>query len=147
MSFKNTAADFGLKSMNALHRTILKVSGGRLLQKPLGMQTVELHTIGRKSGKPRSCLLTAPIHDDQMTVLIASKGGDDRNPEWYLNLTTNPEVELTIQGETTKMIARTASPEERPALWSRVTTDHKNYAGYQKRTTREIPVVICEPRP
>ena len=94
MNWKHRATDINLKGMNALHRAILKVSGGRLLDRPLGMPTVELHTVGRKSGAHRSTLLTAPIHDDDKTVLIASKGGDDRNPEWYLNLVANPEVEL-----------------------------------------------------
>ena len=95
--------------MNGLHRTILKVSGGRWLNRPLGMPTVELHTVGRKSGKHRATLLTAPIHDDRHTVLIASKGGDDRNPEWYLNLVANPDIDLTIDGDTRPMRARTAS--------------------------------------
>src|SRR4029079_11254043 len=86
MNLRHTLKDLELKGMNGLHRAILKVSGGRWLNRPLGMPTVELHTVGRKSGKPRATLLTAPIHDDRRTVLIASKGGDDRNPEWYLNL-------------------------------------------------------------
>ena len=100
MNLRNQLTDLSLKGMNGLHRTILKVSGGRWLNRPLGMPTVELHTIGRKSGKPRATLLTAPIHDDRHTVLIASKGGDDRNPEWYLNLVAHPDIDLTIDGET-----------------------------------------------
>ena len=146
MNWKHRATDINLKGMNALHRTILKLSGGRLLDRPLGMPTVELHTIGRKSGANRSTLLTAPIHDDDKTVLIASKGGDDRNPEWYLNLVANPEVELTIAGTTRKMTARTASEAEKAEMWPRIVGANKGYANYQKRTERRIPVVVCEPR-
>jgi deazaflavin-dependent oxidoreductase (nitroreductase family) len=146
MSFEHTARDLSLKGMNTLHRAILRISGGRWLDKPFGMPTVELHTIGRKSGQPRSTLLTAPIHDEHQTVLIASKGGDDRNPEWYLNLVANPEVELTIGGVTQKMVARTAAKSEKDALWPRIVSRYKGYANYQKRTDRDIPVVICEPR-
>jgi deazaflavin-dependent oxidoreductase (nitroreductase family) len=145
MSVRNQLKDLQLKGMNHLHRTILKVSGGRWLNRPLGMPTVELHTIGRKSGQHRATLLTAPIHDDRHTVLIASKGGDDRNPEWYLNLVANPDVELTIDGVTRKMRARTASEEEKTEMWPAIVAANKGYAGYQKKTTRRIPVVVCEP--
>jgi deazaflavin-dependent oxidoreductase (nitroreductase family) len=146
MRLNHRAADVGLKTMNALHRTILTLSGGRLLRAPFGMPTVELHTVGRKTGAHRSTLLTAPLHDEHQVVLIASKGGDDRNPEWYLNLQATPEVELTIDGETREMIARTASETEKAELWPRIVAAYKGYGNYQRRTTRSIPVVICEPR-
>ena len=77
---------------------------------------------------------------------MASKGGDDRNPEWYLNLTANPGVDVTLNGTTTPMRARTASAEEKAELWPTIVAAYKGYAGYQKRTDRDIPVVICEPR-
>jgi deazaflavin-dependent oxidoreductase (nitroreductase family) len=146
MTFQHRVADLGLKTMNALHRTILTLSGGRLLRAPFGMPTVELHTIGRKTGAHRSTLLTAPLHDEHQIVLIASKGGDDRNPEWYLNLQANPDVELTIDGETRKMVARTATEAEKAEMWPRIIAAYKGYGNYQRRTTRSIPVVICEPR-
>ena len=146
MNLRHTLKDLELKGMNGLHRAILKVSGGRWLNRPLGMPTVELHTVGRKSGKQRATLLTAPIHDDRHTVLIASKGGDDRNPEWYLNLVANPDIDLTIDGDTRPMRARTASEAEKDEMWPAIVAANKGYAGYQKKTTRPIPVVICEPR-
>lgn len=145
MSFKHSAADFGLKMMNRVHRAILFASRGRFGHELMGMKAVELHTTGRKSGQRRSVLLTAPIHDETRTVLIASKGGDDRDPEWYKNLVANPEVEITIDGATRRMQARTASAEEKTELWPQIVSSYKGYAGYQKRTTRDIPVVICEP--
>ena len=147
MALKDTVTDLGMKGMNLTHRAILTASGGRLLKAPMGMPTVELHTIGRKTGQRRSTLLTAPVHDDDRVVLVASKGGDDRHPLWYQNLVAEPDVEVTIAGTTTPMRARTATAEERADLWPQITAAYKGYAGYQKRTDREIPVVICEPRP
>jgi deazaflavin-dependent oxidoreductase (nitroreductase family) len=141
-------SDFGLKMMNRMHRAILKASGGRVLSSAFGMPAVELHTKGRKSGVRRSTMLTSPVHDDQRVVLVASKGGDDRDPEWYRNLTADPEVEITMIGEgtTRPMRARTASAAEKEALWPQIVSAYKGYGGYQKKTSRDIPVVICEPR-
>lgn len=144
---KNVVKDAQLKAMNALHRAVLAASGGRLLRKPFGMDTVELRTVGRKSGRPRTTMLTAPVHDGDTIVLVASKGGDDRDPDWYRNLVAHPEVEITIAGRTQAMRARTATPEEKQELWPRITSAYKGYAGYQRKTDRDIPVVICEPRP
>ena len=140
----NTIKDGGAKLMNAAHRLILTTTGNRVLAKPFGMPLVELHTTGRKSGLPRSCYLTAPIHDDHRVVLIASKGGDDRNPDWYQNLQACPDAEIVIDGERRKIHARTADPAEKAELWPKVVAAYKGYAGYQRRTTRDIPVVICE---
>ena len=139
--------DLGAKLMNLAHRVVLTVSGNRLLAAPYGMPVVELHTIGpaiRTTRLPRSCYLTTPIHDSDRAVLVASKGGDDRNPDWYRNLQSNPDAELTINGARRKMHARTASAEEKAELWPRIVAAYKGYAAYQKRTSRDIPVVICE---
>lgn len=91
-------------------------------------------------------MLASPIHDADRVVLVASKGGDERDPAWYLNLTANPDVEVTMNGETRKMRARTASPDEKAALWPDIVASYKGYAGYQEKSGRDIPVVICEPR-
>ena len=69
-----------------------ELTGGRWPNILFGMPGVELHTIGRKSGEPRTTMLTTPIHDDSRVVLVASKGGDDRDPQWYRNLVANPDV-------------------------------------------------------
>ena len=145
MSVKDSVTDIGGKIMSRSHKLLLKVSGGRVLDRAFGMQVVELHTIGRKSGQRRSTMLTTPIHDDDRVVLIASKGGDDRHPDWYRNLAANPDVEITLGGTTRQMTARTASEEEKAELWPEVVAAYKGYAGYQKRTDRDIPVVICTP--
>jgi deazaflavin-dependent oxidoreductase (nitroreductase family) len=146
MTVQQTLADLGLKAMSRTHRLVLRASGGRVLRSAFGMPAVELHTVGRKSGAPRSTMLTAPVAEDDRVVLVASKGGDDRDPDWYKNLIANPEVELTIDGRRRPMRARRATEEEKGELWPRVVAAYKGYAGYQQRTERDIPLVICEPR-
>lgn len=141
---KRALKDRGAKMMNLAHRVVLTVSGNRLLAKPFGMPVVELHTIGRKSGLPRSCYLTTPIHDSDRVLLVASKGGDDRHPDWYRNLQAAPDAELVIHGERRKVHARTATADEKAELWPQIVAAYKGYANYQERTTRDIPVVICE---
>lgn len=129
------------------HRLLLAVSGGRFPKKVLGMEPVELHATGRSSGQRRSTMLTAPICEPDRVVLVASKGGHTDHPDWYKNLTANPEVELTIRGTTAPFVARTASPEEKAALWPQITAAYRGYEGYQRSTERDIPVVVCEPAP
>jgi deazaflavin-dependent oxidoreductase (nitroreductase family) len=110
------------------------------------MPVVELHTVGRKTGRARSTLLTAPLVDGDRVVLVASKGGDDHDPDWYRNLVAHPDIELTLAGERRAMRARTASAQEKADMWPRVVAAYKSYGSYQRRTARDIPLVICEPR-
>jgi deazaflavin-dependent oxidoreductase (nitroreductase family) len=127
------------------HRSLLAVTGGRFPKTVMGMEPVELHTTGRRSGQRRSTMLTAPILDERRVVLVASKGGHPDHPDWYKNLSADPDVELTIGGRTRAMRARTASPEEKAELWAQIVGRYKGYDGYQRSTDRDIPVVICEP--
>ncbi len=135
-----------LKTMNAVHRVILTASGGRLGWEASAMPVIRLTTTGRKSGKKRNTMLTSPLQDGDKVVLIASYGGDDRHPAWYLNLRDTPDVEATMTGSTKPMRARTASEEEKADMWPKITSMYKGYAGYQEKTDRDIPVVILEPR-
>jgi deazaflavin-dependent oxidoreductase (nitroreductase family) len=143
---RDLMADLTMKTMNRAHRAVLSLSRGRLLSTAFGMAAVELHTVGRRSGQRRSTMLTAPINEHHRVVLVAPKGGDDRYPDWYCNLVAEPDVELTVGGRTRAMRARTASASEKAELWPRIVAAYKGYAGYQRRTRRDIPVVICEPR-
>lgn len=142
-----TGSDAFFRLLNRVHKGVLRVTGGRWPRVLSGMAAVELHTIGRKSGLPRSSMLTSPIHDESRVVLVASKGGNERNPLWYGNLSANPDVEVTMNGTTRAMRARTASPEEKAELWPQIVATYKNYARYQEDSGRDLPVVICEPRP
>jgi deazaflavin-dependent oxidoreductase (nitroreductase family) len=143
---RRPVVDAGFKALNLTHKAVLRVTGGRWPRDLLGMPAVELHTVGRASGQRRTTMLTSPVCDEKRVVLVASKGGDARDPEWYRNLKANPEVEITMYGETRKMRARTASPDEKAALWPDIVAVYKGYAQYQQRAGRDIPVVICEPR-
>jgi deazaflavin-dependent oxidoreductase (nitroreductase family) len=144
MATMNDVKDLGFKLSTLAHRTVLNASGGRFLNRALGMPVVQLHTTGRKSGHPRVAMLTAPIIDEHRVVLVASKGGDDRNPAWFLNLQANPDVELTVDGTTKPMKARVASADEKAELWPQIVAKYKGYASYQSKTQRDIPVVILE---
>ena len=146
MGTKETLTDIQMKGMNLVHKTVLTLSGGRLLNRFGTMPVVELHTVGRTSGKRRTTMLTAPIHDGDTYVLVASKGGDDRDPDWYRNLVATPDIELTVDGTTLEMTARVATDAEKAEMWPRIVEAYKGYAGYQKKTDRNIPVVVCEPR-
>ena len=136
-------SDRTLKTMNAIHRVILGVTRGKAGWTAGNMPVLELTTIGRKSGEPRSCLLTSPIQENGEIVIVASRGGDDHHPAWYLNLLETPQVQVSYKGAPHKiMTARTANSEERARMWPIVAGAYKGYAGYQEKTSREIPLVI-----
>jgi deazaflavin-dependent oxidoreductase (nitroreductase family) len=139
-------SDAMLKTMNAVHRAVLKASFGKLGWKGYGMPVLELTTTGRKSGQPRTVLLTSPLQEGDTMVIVASRGGDDINPAWLHNIQAEPSVQVKTQGGPAQpMRARVATPEERSRMWPLITADHANYAGYQKKTDREIPLVLLEP--
>jgi deazaflavin-dependent oxidoreductase (nitroreductase family) len=138
-------SDLQLKAMNAIHRGLLTISGGRLGWRAGGMPVVELTTTGRKSGQPRTVMLTSPVQEGDAIVIVASRGGDDQHPAWFLNLRDHPDVEVAFAGKPKQaMRARVATPDERAALWPRVTSTYKGYANYQTKTDREIPLVMLE---
>jgi deazaflavin-dependent oxidoreductase (nitroreductase family) len=109
-----------------------------------GTQTLLLNTTGRRSGKRRTHPLIYGRHGDDYLV-VASKGGAPEHPDWYLNLTENPEVEIQVKADVMKARARTATAEEKPELWSIMTEEWPDYDSYQTKTDREIPVVVLEP--
>jgi len=139
-------SDLMLKTMNGVHRAILKLSFGHVGWDAGSMPVLELTTIGRKSGAARAVMLTSPLQEGDTIVVVASRGGDDHHPAWFLNLRDNPDVKVSFKGgPTAAMHARVADGDERARLWPLVTADHKNYAGYQTKTEREIPLVLLEP--
>lgn len=136
-------SDFTFKSMNAIHRTLLAVSGGRIGREAQGMPVLELTTTGRRSGAPRTVMLTSPLQEGDAYVVVASRGGDDRHPAWFLNLRDHPQVEVSVRGgPRTPMRASVATPQQRARMWPQIAAQYQNYAGYQRRTQREIPLVL-----
>jgi deazaflavin-dependent oxidoreductase (nitroreductase family) len=108
-----------------------------------GTMTLILTTTGRKSGKERRSPLIYQKHGDDYLV-VASKGGADQPPDWYLNLVAHPEVRVQVKGDKFTARARTATPDEKPEMWEIMARTWPAYNDYQQKTTREIPVVVLE---
>jgi len=90
-------------------------------------------------------MLTSPLRQGAAYVVVASRGGDDQPPAWYLNLQATPDVMVRVKGGASQpMRSHIATSDERRVLWPLVIADHKNYAGYQTKTTRVIPLVLLE---
>jgi deazaflavin-dependent oxidoreductase (nitroreductase family) len=119
-------------------------SGGESGHEWRGTQTLLLTTRGRKSGKLRRSALIYGEDGDRY-VLVASKGGAPNHPSWYFNLTANPEVRIQVGAEEMAGKALTATGDERARLWAMMLGRWPDYAEYQKKTDREIPVVVIEP--
>jgi deazaflavin-dependent oxidoreductase (nitroreductase family) len=108
-----------------------------------GTTVLILTTTGRRSGEPRSTpLIYGKSGEDH--VVVASKGGAEEHPAWYLNLVEHPEVTVQVRGDRFTARARTATPEEKPQLWQMMTARWAPYDEYQRKTAREIPVVVLE---
>ncbi len=110
-----------------------------------GVSTLLLTTTGRRSSQPRTnALIFGRDGDDYL--IIASMGGAPSHPNWYLNLQDAPEAEIQVRGDHIPVVARTASPAEKPRLWKVMTGIWPNYDAYQSRTDRHIPLVVLTPR-
>jgi deazaflavin-dependent oxidoreductase (nitroreductase family) len=108
-----------------------------------GSEVLILATKGRRSGEERKTpLIYQPYGDDYL--IVASKGGADEPPAWYLNLKADDEVGLQIKGDRFRARARDASPEEKPDMWKTMTATWPAYDEYQEKTERAIPVVVLE---
>ncbi len=131
---------------SAVHRMVYRLSGGRLGasvgsdRRPVGLLT----TKGRKSGLDREWPVLV-LEDEGRYVVAASNAGRDHHPAWYLNLRANPEVVLQVGELRFPATARVAAPDERQALWPRLTRMYAAFEHYAERTGRGIPVVILEP--
>jgi deazaflavin-dependent oxidoreductase (nitroreductase family) len=106
-----------------------------------GTKTLLLTTTGRKSGEQRTTpLIYGQSGDDYL--IVASKGGADEPPAWYLNLQADPNVEIQVKGDRFNVTARDANADEKPDLWKTMTSEWPQYDEYQQKTDREIPVVV-----
>src|ERR1700685_3917290 len=127
MSLQRSITDIGFQGLKEIHRATPRLSGGRIGRTGYGMPVVELRTVGRKTGQTRTTMLTSPLHDENRVLLVASKYGDDRNHQWYANLTANPDVEILIEGQRRELRARTASADERKDLWAQILEVYQGY--------------------
>jgi len=122
------------------------VMGGRAYRgsadSPAGF--LKLTTTGRKSGKSRMVDLIY-IRDGSAYVLTASNRGKPRHPGWFFNVRSNPQVTIGVHGRQRRAVAEVAGPEKRRALWAQLLEIAPFYAGYEKRTQREIPMVLVRP--
>jgi deazaflavin-dependent oxidoreductase (nitroreductase family) len=138
------AKDAVFRVVTAIHREIYRRTGGRLTAKAGQVQMLLLTTTGRRTGRPRTTPLFYMPDGDRL-ILIASYGGDDRDPQWFKNLTANPDVTVQIGGENRRMRAAVAAPEEKARLWPLAVELYKGYDAYQRRTERDIPLVVLTP--
>lgn len=130
-------------AFSRLHAAVYRVLRGHLVDRALGCDIVLLETRGRTSGRPHEVPLFA-FHDGPRLVVIASRGGNDRPPAWYLNLRSHPDATVRSGGTTRPVRARVATGAERARLWRVAATSYPGYETYRARTAREIPVVVLE---
>ena len=139
------ASDRFFRLANAFHRTLLRIPGRRVGWTAAAMPVLILTTIGRKTDRRRTVILTSPHQDGDTIVVVASKGGADRHPAWFLNLRDNPEVKIeTADQPRHERSARVATPDQRTRLWPLITERFPNYHDYQSKTDREIPLVLLD---
>jgi deazaflavin-dependent oxidoreductase (nitroreductase family) len=132
-------------AVNDLHVWIFQRSRGRVLGTFDGAPLLVLHTRGAKTGRPRQSPMIY-LRDDERIVVVASIGGNPRNPGWYHNLRADPDAEVEIAGGRRQVRARQATAEEAAALWPRLHDMWPAWQTYKTRTDREFPVMILERR-
>ena len=128
------------KAITFIHESLYRLTGGWLGGRVAGMPVLLLTTTGRKTGQLRTTPLTY-FELDGNVVIIASNGGDDRHPQWYQNIVKTPAVTIERGRGKERLTARTASADEKIMWWPLISSTYSGYAGYQRRTTRDIPVV------
>ncbi len=135
--------DILIKWFMGLNSLVLRLSHGRLGSK-LGTQTILiLHTIGRRSGQERAIPIAYFDYENRY-LIVASNWGKDKNPDWVLNLRSDPHARLEIKGKLIAVTAREAQGEEYDRLWKFATKRNPPYLDYQKMTTRHIPIMVFE---
>ena len=134
-----------LALITAVHRFLYRASGGRVGARAGRLTFLLLEHTGRKTGR----LFVAPllyVEDGDRFVVVGSNAGDDRDPAWWQNLKARPEASVQVGTRRLAVRARAAVGEERARIWRRLLEGWPQYARYQERTAREIPIVVLEPR-
>jgi deazaflavin-dependent oxidoreductase (nitroreductase family) len=141
-------SDLAFKAMNAIHRSLLRDHRRARWVDGLNMPVLELTTTGRQTGRSRTVMLTSPVQEGTTLVVVASRGGDDKAPAWFLNLQDNPEVGVALQGKPTQPNARAGGRHRRTgptvAPGGRRPSELRRLPD---QTTREIALVLLEPSP
>ncbi len=130
----------------ALHRGLYRTSGGKVGGVVRGVPVALLTTRGRKSGRVYTWPVCYLAEGDNL-LLIASAGGSPQHPAWYHNLRADPNVTIQVAGRSRAMVAEPQSGAERTRYWARIVREHPLFADYQRKVTREIPVVLLRPAP
>ena len=135
-----------LRRLMAGHATVYRATGGLIGHRfPGAPPMLLLDHVGARSGKRR----TSPLvyaRDGEDVILVASKGGYPKNPAWFHNLMANPDTTIQIGSRRQTVHARVATPQERERLWGLAVSVYGGYEDYRRRTPREIPLVVLEPR-
>jgi F420H(2)-dependent quinone reductase len=137
-------ARLAMKLGSGAHAGVYRATGGKLFGRMGKSPILLLNTVGRKSGKKRTSPLLY-VMDGEDFVIIASKGGAPTHPAWYLNLRDNPDATVEIGDWEVRVSAEEADPEEKARLWGRMVEIYPTYDDYQKKTEREIPLLILRP--
>lgn len=132
------------KLLSHVHTAAYRLSAGRIGGRLVDNDMLLLTTVGRLTGRPHTVPLLF-LRDDDRLVVFASWGGRDDHPEWYLNLLADPGAKVQVGGERHRVVATTAAPGERDRWWRAAIAAYGGYAGYERRTDREIPVVFLDP--
>jgi deazaflavin-dependent oxidoreductase (nitroreductase family) len=140
----NRPARLGVRLAGRLHVHLYRLLGGRVVGRIGRAPILLLTTSGRRTGRARTVPLLYVPDGDSLAV-VASFGGSPTHPRWYLNLSVHPDVTVEVGRRRRRAHARTASREERARLWPLFVESYGGYASYQRRTSREIPVVLLEP--
>jgi deazaflavin-dependent oxidoreductase (nitroreductase family) len=127
-----------------MHVAAYRLTGGRIGGSFRGVDTLLLDHVGRRSGKRRTNPLLY-IADGEDLVIVASRGGSHKHPAWWLNLRDTPRTTVQVGAERREVVARRADPEEKARLWPRLVEVWPDYDAYQRRTSREIPVIVLSP--
>jgi deazaflavin-dependent oxidoreductase (nitroreductase family) len=133
-----------VKAFVDLNVRAYRLTGGRLGGKMKGAPVLLLDHVGRKTGRARTTPVLYLTDGDDL-VIVGSRGGSDAMPAWFLNLMSRPGTTVQVGSERRAVVARQATPEEKQRLWPLLVEMYDEYAVYQQRTKREIPVAILSP--
>jgi len=127
-----------------IHPRLYRWTGGRIGGHVVNLPVLLLTTTGRRSGQAHTKALTY-LSSGHSYVVIASYLGEPKHPAWWLNLLANPRAEIQVGAQRIAVIARAAAGDERERLWNEIVSQQQDYAEYQTRTQRRIPVVVLDP--